>query len=412
MGRNLPLNRNVQNTIEDFIEWKRQSGESLRPTVPLFCTTRTQKRLVPRDLQRMMQKVSAVLDQKFTLNDLRHTFATELYGETEDLEFVRIALGLSRLKSEQAAMYIRSCESRSDEVSQPLVNTHASAAKLESPSIEGTILMLDSLTPHVSIVVQVVVPNANRGDDCTVVVTALSNREGNYQFCDLPPGAYQVRCYTLNGYVYYQDGESVQVRNGQTAKDIDFRIRPFKTGTWKRYTTRDGLAAAPVSSIAQDSEGVLWFGAASANRGRTGSAVSRFDGKTFTILTKADGLGNDVWTIFCAPDGAMWFGTPDDGVFRYDGREFENFTTEDRLSDNCVYAIDQDADGVMWFGTEGGVSCYNGWRFENFTTEDGLADNCVFAVSVTSDGAVWFGTKGGGVSRYDPLHFPPYEGGK
>ncbi len=111
IARHLPLSRDVQNAITDFIQWKKGRGESLQSSAPLFCTACTKKRLAPRDLQRMMEKACAGLDGQFTPNDLRHTFATALYQETGNVESVRVALGLSSLKPEQAAMYTRSSES-------------------------------------------------------------------------------------------------------------------------------------------------------------------------------------------------------------------------------------------------------------------------------------------------------------
>jgi len=66
----------------------------------------------------------------------------------------------------------------------------------EKTSIEGTLLMLDDTTPHTAVPVQVI-------RDGEVIATTLSDEHGRYQFIDLKPGRYQVRCYTMDGYVYY-----------------------------------------------------------------------------------------------------------------------------------------------------------------------------------------------------------------
>ena len=79
--------------------------------------------------------------------------------------------------------------------------------------------MLDDKTPHVALVVQAVIPDRplspqNWGDkgrlrgaggegEFQIAATTLSDENGKYQFINLKPGRYQVRCYTLNGYVYY-----------------------------------------------------------------------------------------------------------------------------------------------------------------------------------------------------------------
>ena len=80
----------------------------------------------------------------------------------------------------------------------------------ETISIEGTLLMLDDATPHVAVPVQAI-------RDGKVMATTLSDEHGDYQFISLKPGAYQVRCQVLGGYVYYgeekaREPESRKVR--------------------------------------------------------------------------------------------------------------------------------------------------------------------------------------------------------
>ena len=276
--------------------------------------------------------------------------------------------------------------------------------------IEGTLLMLDDATPHVSVPVQAICGGK-------VIATALSDATGKYQLVGLKPGRYQVRCQISGGDVYYGEGGStvadesravfLQVKPGVTRDSIDFRFAPFKKGTWKTYTYLDGLAGNNAWSIHRDLDGILWFG--------TDSGVSRYDGKRFINFTTEDGLaGNNIRAIHSDPDGILWFGSggwriadwrwDGSGVSRYDGKGFVNFTTEDGLAGNTISAIHNDPDGILWFGTDSGVSRYDGKRFTNFTTEDGLAGNTISAIHVEFDGTLWFGTDSG-VSRYDGKRF-------
>ena len=293
-------------------------------------------------------------------------------------------------------------------------------------NIEGTLLMLDDSTPHVAVPVQAIC-------DGKVIATTLSDESGKYQFANLKPSQYQLRCQVLGGYVYYgeerarkpegqkagkpKDGIvpdesislsthkpiSLRVEQGETLKNIDFRFAPFKKGTWRNYSTLDGLGYNAVNDICRTPDGVMWFAT-------QGGGVSRYDGKEFVNLTTGDGLvHNLVEVIYRDPDGVMWFGTMG-GLSRYDGKEFVNFTPRDGLADSRVSAIHRDPDGVMWFGTEGGISRYDGRgigdfpHFVNFTTEDGLVHNIVYAIHCDRDGVMWFGTNGG-VSRYDGEQF-------
>ena len=272
----------------------------------------------------------------------------------------------------------------------------------ETISIQGTLLMLDDMTPHVAVVVQAIMVDSDGPSD-RPSATTLSNDRGQYRFVNLKPGWYQVRCYTMDGYVYYGEGGepiSLHAESGSTLKNIDFHFAPFKKGTWKTYTYLDGLAHNVVWTIHADPDGVIWFGTEA-------GGVSRYDGNEFVNFTTKDGLaGNDVRAIHRDPNGVMWFGTDGGGISRYDGKEFVNFAIKDGLAGNKVYAIHSDPDGVMWFGTwGGGVSRYDGKEFINFTTEDGLAHNIVWSIHRDPDGVIWFGTRGGGVSRYDGKEF-------
>ena len=286
----------------------------------------------------------------------------------------------------------------------------------ESISIEGTILMLDNRTPHVAVPVQAL-------RDGEVIATTFSNIDGKYHFISLKPGQYQVRCQVLGGYVYYGEerrgkrengkvGEresekvrepeentpvSLQVEAGETLRNIDFRFAPFKKGSWKNFTTIDGLGHNAVTDIYRDTDGIMWFAT-------DGGGVSRYDGSEIVTLTVKDGLASNTVLCICGePDGAIWFGTVG-GVSRYDGVEFTNLTAEDGLAHNCVNYVYCAPDGTMWFGTSGGVTRYDGENFAHLTTKDGLVDGKVNTIHGDPDGTMWFGTRSG-LSSYNGKEF-------
>jgi len=269
-------------------------------------------------------------------------------------------------------------------------------------SIEGTVLMLDNITPHVAVPVQVM-------SDGKVVDGVSTDANGKYRFINLKPGQYQVRCYTPGKYLYFGQkasaakGTLLQVERGKTLRNIDFRSVPFKKGIWKHYTIVDGLGSMSVRDIYQDSDGTLWFGTGSFTWVK-GGGVSCYDGEKFITFTTQDGLAhNAVHAVNRASNDVMWFGTLG-GISRYDGKKFVNFTAKDGLAHNFVRDIYGAQDGTMWFGTLNGASHYDGSEFINFNVQDGLAHGNVFAIHVDSDGVMWFGTWGG-ISRYDGKEF-------
>jgi ligand-binding sensor domain-containing protein len=90
--------------------------------------------------------------------------------------------------------------------------------------------------------------------------------------------------------------------------------------------------------------------------GTWGGGVSRFDGTRWTNLTSRDGLaGNIVYSIAQDGDGVLWFGT-NRGVSRYDGKSWQTFGKAEGLLDDNVYALAATPQGEIWAGTRRGVA--------------------------------------------------------
>ncbi len=78
-------------------------------------------------------------------------------------------------------------------------------------------------------------------------------------------------------------------------------VSQFKNGKWTNYMMKDGLAGNIVYSMAQDKNGVYWFGT---NRG-----LSRFDGKNWNTWNVHNGLAaNDIYAIAINHD-ELWLGS-------------------------------------------------------------------------------------------------------
>ncbi|MFQ6041580.1 MAG: two-component regulator propeller domain-containing protein, partial [Candidatus Poribacteria bacterium] len=358
--RRLPLGSDVRDAIEDFIRWKGQAGESLQPSAPLFCAVRTKKRLASRDFQRLLKNACANLGHQFTPNDLRHTFAAELYQKTGDLESVRVALGLRSLKPEQIAMYTSSSESGE---------------------------------PRVSLL---------HGEKESDVETS-SSKLGvcrTYDVTDGLPAGVDAMLQDRHGYLWL----------GTNAGLCRYDGTKFIT-----YTTADGLVGNFIVAICEDHRGRLWIGTAQ-------DGISCYDGKEFTNYTTAHGLAdNRVWCICEDRNGHLWIGTVGGGVSRFDGERFTRIlansatTTEDGLAGNNVRAICEDQQGRLWFATlDGGVSCYDGVQFTNYTKADGLPDDSVWDVCSDRQGRLWFAIgdrrleRGYGVTCFDGNNFTTY----
>jgi serine phosphatase RsbU (regulator of sigma subunit)/ligand-binding sensor domain-containing protein len=283
-------------------------------------------------------------------------------------------------------------------------------------SIEGSILMLDKQSPHVDLVVQAMKPAAIKVErekpalenTDQIMATTLTDERGQYRFFNLRPGKYEVRCHIPGRLVYHPDqpGQSVtvlNVRSGKQIRDINFYLAEFKKGSWRTYTTYDGLAGNRVNHILRDTNGNLWFA--------TGNGVSKYDGTQFVNFTKGDGLtDNTVLKIHQATDGAMWFATQK-GLSKLEGEAFTNFTKDNGLLDAQLNDFFVDSKGLFWLGSgswqklDGGVTRYDGKNFHHYRSNEGLISDVVNSIYEDRTGMMWFGTPTAGISRFDGADF-------
>jgi ligand-binding sensor domain-containing protein len=105
-----------------------------------------------------------------------------------------------------------------------------------------------------------------------------------------------------------------------------------------------------IVSLAVDAQGIVWAGT-------WGGGLSRFDGKTWTVTTVAEGLpGNHVFMLHIDPQGVLWIGTNNGLARGKAGGGFEVMTTNDGLFNNTVFSMATARDGTRWVGSFGGVA--------------------------------------------------------
>jgi len=170
---------------------------------------------------------------------------------------------------------------------------------------------------------------------------------------------------TEGGLAHYKDG---QWQNWNHAKglgapyervkaDIQYKTDPSKVSEHHaRQKEEMGLSNVDVAynpnyivSLAVDAQGVVWAGT-------WGGGLARFDGKTWSAYTVADGLpGNHVFMLHIDPQGQLWIGT-NNGLARMKGGKFEVLTINDGLFNNAVFSMATTRDGTLWVGSFGGVA--------------------------------------------------------
>lgn len=122
---------------------------------------------------------------------------------------------------------------------------------------------------------------------------------------------------------------------------------------------------------------------------------------TFSQLTVENGLSQiSVTSIFQDSNGLMWFGTRN-GLNSYDGYQFDVYqsqaTDSTTISDNHIYAIVEDANKDLWIGTNNGLNRYNAQQdtFTRYFVDSKITNNLIAALCVDQDQRLWIGTTKG-----------------
>ncbi len=180
------------------------------------------------------------------------------------------------------------------------------------------------------------------------------------------------------------------------------------------YSVADGLVYPSIRALLSDHTGDLWVG--------TERGLSHIHGSAFAKdLILAPLAQMKVWAIHEDPDGGLWFGTRDNGLYRLRDGKLAHFTVEDGLASNAIYQILEDREGHFWMSGPNGISLMNRHdldaQAESPVRHLALTFHSVFEMEgnteiyggtqssgcVTSEGDVWFPSNRG------PIHILPLQ---
>lgn len=161
---------------------------------------------------------------------------------------------------------------------------------------------------------------------------------------------------------------------------------------FRRYSVEEGLPQSSVYCMLQDSRGYIWMGT-------DGAGATRFDGRDFFTITKANGLSdNVVRCIYEDKGGNIWIGT-DNGITIYDGFDFKTIGRENGLNGTSVLRIIEGSNGIIWAATNdgglAGISYGDSIKVTGFTKREGLVSNFIFDIYEAPDKKLWLAMVGG-----------------
>ncbi|HRI15454.1 MAG TPA: ATP-binding protein [Verrucomicrobiota bacterium] len=260
----------------------------------------------------------------------------------------------------------------------------------------------------------------------------LTRTNGMFRFLKLPPGEYQLRAHTANGFVYFTNSlGSARVARAESgvAPDSQPTISPPASGETGSTPAPGVVADAPSATAGAPASSSGPAAKQSAGEPRADEASARAPEAGTLPQIGERGLGRD------AQDNPRDAGVPQgsaDAAATADSLLFtvrpaetaeanlsippfrkahvRAYTLEDGLADGHVTAVCFDALGRAWFGSPGrGITRYDGAEFTLLASPDGLLANDILALHAETNGTVWVGHESG-VSRFLPER--DYPGGK
>ncbi len=164
----------------------------------------------------------------------------------------------------------------------------------------------------------------------------------------------------------------------------------LQTNTPTVYAIRENPESTNVIALSQTPDGAIWAGT-------LGNGLARFDGKSWTSFTTADGVpGNYIIAQAVTPNGDLWFTTrkenslEDSHFVRFDGNDWRieaggAFDHLAPLPDNSIVGTYNEPYHGVSFNSQ--IATYDGQSWNDL----GIYPNeWIDAVTVAPDGAIWF----------------------
>lgn len=160
--------------------------------------------------------------------------------------------------------------------------------------------------------------------------------------------------------------------------------------------SQDGFVVTALHRVGSGADGLvresraagpLWVG--------TQRGLARVEGERVDWVVGSEVISPEIRSIAETSDGAVWFGMAGGGLGRWKDGVVRQFGARDGLPAVDVWSLLADGAG-LWIGTVGGGLCR--WKEGRFATVDaraGLPNNVICQMVDDGQGAIWLGTRGG-----------------
>jgi len=192
----------------------------------------------------------------------------------------------------------------------------------------------------------------------------------------------------------------------------------YQGGRTNWFTEDNGRALSDVRTMAEDSQGALWFGMA-------GGGLARLKNGSIQRFRTTDGLSSDfIECLHFDKEGTLWIGTFGGGLDRFKNARFAAINRKQGLPNSVIGDIEEDDWGFFWMSSHDGIirvsevelnRCADGEAGEvhcqTYGINDGMptiecSEGLQPAGCKTADGRLWFPTSKGLVA-VSPLDLEP-----
>ena len=105
-------------------------------------------------------------------------------------------------------------------------------------------------------------------------------------------------------------------------------------------------------------------------------------------------------TLLVDRDGSLWIGSIAGGLVHLHQGRVDRFGQADGLSGDFAYALFEDREGNIWYSSNNGLDRFRNVIAATFTAAQGVTNTAVLSVLADRNGTVWLGTFGG-LKRWD-----------
>lgn len=176
-------------------------------------------------------------------------------------------------------------------------------------------------------------------------------------------------------------------KNGDIWLATEGGLARFATDKWDNWNHAKGLGA-PYEKVKNDISFKNDPAQVSSHHARQKEEMG---------LTGINVAFNPNYIVSLAVDGqgVVWAGTWGGGLSRFDGKTWTHYTTAEGLPGNHVFMLHIDAKKTLWIGTNNGLARMSNGKFVVLNVNDGLFANNVFSMVTGQDGSIWVGSYGG-----------------